>query len=103
MSETADSLDRLADQLLVEARGLGGVADSIEPVIARVRRAWEGPAADRLLSELGDRRHEIGTLAATLRSLAARKLEEARRIRAAEAAALTTADPEPIHRVGGVW
>lgn len=98
MSNTADSLDRLANQLLVEARGLEGVADSIEPLIHRVRRAWEGPAADRLASELADRRRELAALVATLRSLAKTKLEEARRIRSAEAAAAST----PADLVAGI-
>lgn len=90
MSSRADSLERLADQLLVEARGLDGVADSIEPLIHRVQRAWEGPAADRLVSELGDRRRELAALAASLYSLARTKLEEARQVRSLEAAAAST-------------
>lgn len=97
----ADSLDRLANQLLVEARGLDGVANTVEPLIARVIGAWEGPAADRLVSELGQRRRELTGLAASLRSLAERQREEARRIRAAEAAAaqaagLASIDPNPV-------
>jgi len=94
----ADSLDRLANQLLVEARGLEGFADSIEPLVRRVRCAWEGPAADRLASELVDRRRELAALVATLRSLARTKLEEARRVRSAEAVAAST----PADSVGGI-
>jgi uncharacterized protein YukE len=98
MSNTADSLDRLANQLLVEARGLEGFADSIEPLVHRVRCAWEGPAADRLAAELADRRRELAALVATLRSLARTKLEEARRVRSAEASAAST----PADSVGGI-
>ena len=92
MSTRADSHDRLADQLLIEARGLDGVADTIEPLIARVVGAWEGPASDRLVSELGERRRELIALGSFLRSLAQQHREEAYRIRAAEAAAV--AGPE---------
>ena len=88
MSDRADALDRLAGRLVVEARGLDGVADTIEPLVARVINAWEGPAADRLVSELGV---EMTGLAAEMRSMAESRREEARRIRAAEAAALETA------------
>jgi uncharacterized protein YukE len=89
MSARAEYLDRLADQLLVEGRGLDGIADTIEPLIARVIGAWEGPAADRLVSELGQRHCELSALATSLRHLAERQAEEVRRIRAAETAAWT--------------
>lgn len=102
MSDRAGSLDRLAGRLLVEARVLDGVADTIEPLIGRVRGAWEGPAADRLVSELAERRRELGTLAAGLRSLAQRYSEDARRIRAAQVAALAPANPDPIPGAGGI-
>ena len=102
MSDRADSLDRLANQLQVEARGLDEVADFIEPVTGRVRGAWEGPAADRLVSELGDRRREMSVLASNLRRLAGSKREEARRIRAEEAAALAAANLDPISGTSGV-
>ncbi|MDR9452152.1 MAG: hypothetical protein RI637_13160 [Acidimicrobiia bacterium] len=94
MSSSADALDRLAGRLLVESRGLDGVVDLIEPLVARVMGAWEGPAADRLVSDLGERRRELIHLGGGLRSLAARNREEARRLRAAEAAAPATLDPD---------
>ncbi|MCJ7753400.1 MAG: hypothetical protein MUP13_02425 [Thermoanaerobaculales bacterium] len=94
MSSSADALDRLAAQLLVEARGLDGVVDTIEPLVARVMGAWEGPAADRLVSELDERRQDLIVLGSSLRSLAERHREEARRLRAAEAAAPATIDPD---------
>lgn len=100
MSTRADALDQLAGQLLVEARGLDGVADTIEPLIARVVGAWEGPAAKRLVSELGERRRELIVLGGGLRTLAERKREEARHLRAAETAALATADPDPRAAAG---
>ncbi len=87
MSSGADALDRLAARLLVEARGLDGVVDTIGPLVARVTGAWEGPAADRLVAELSERRRELILLGSGLRSLAERNREEARRLRAAEAAA----------------
>ncbi|MDH3260368.1 MAG: hypothetical protein OEM81_14690 [Acidimicrobiia bacterium] len=102
MSDKADSLDLLINQLLVEAHRLDRVVDSIEPIAARILGAWQGPAADRLLSELGERRREVGALATTLRSLAAQQLEEVRRIRMAEAAALTSVGPDPIPGFGTV-
>ena len=93
MSSSADALDRLAAQLLVEARRLDGVVDMIAPLVARVMGAWEGPAADRLVSQLGERRRELIVLGSGLRSLAERNREEARCLRAAEAAAPATIDP----------
>ena len=106
MSDRADALDRLAGRLVVEARGLDGVADTIGPLMAQVIDAWEGPAADRLISELGIRRREMGGLVAGLRNLAEQQREEARRLRAAEAAALAEAaaraavHPPPVPIVG---
>lgn len=102
MSVRADSLDRLAGQLLIEARGLDSVGDTIEPLIARVIGAWEGPAADRLVSELGDRRRELTALASFLRSLAERQREEARRLRAVEAASLAGPDLDPSATAGAM-
>ena len=99
MSTRADSLDWLADQLLIEARRLDGVGDTIEPLIARVIGAWEGPAADRLVSELGERRRELIALGSFLRSLAQQQRDEADRVRAAEAGAL--AGPETGVPVAG--
>lgn len=93
MSSSADALDRLAAQLLVEARGLDGVVDTIEPLVARVIGAWEGPAADRLVAELGERRRELIVLGSGLRSLAERNREDARGLRAAEAAAPGVIEP----------
>jgi hypothetical protein len=94
VSSSADALDRLADQLLVEARGIDVVVDTIEPLAARVMGAWEGPAADRLVAELGERRRELVVLGSGLRSLAERNREEARGLRAAEAAAPGVIDPD---------
>ncbi len=93
MSEKADALDRLARRLLVEARGLDEVAGTVEPLIALVVRAWEGPAADRLISELDARRGELVALVAGLRGLADRYLEKARRLRVA-------AEPEAVPGAG---
>jgi len=94
VSTSADALDRLAAHLLVEARRLDGVVDTIEPLIARVMGAWEGPAADRLVSEIGERRRELIVLGSGMRSLAERNREEARRLRSAEAATPVTIDPD---------
>ena len=103
MSDRADSLDRLAGELLFEARGLDVVADSLEPLLRQVRHAWQGPAAERLISGLGDRQRELASLAALLRSEAGRTFEEARRVRSAEAAVratiatdLVSPDPSPV-------